>query len=243
MKLNQDAYGQEIWNYFTEKKGYEIVERNDGYMDISSGPESYFSEFNEWPEHQRNAMNYAKGNVLDIGCGAGRHSLYLQKQGFNITGIDQSPLAIKVCKQRGIKNLLNISISEIRTFNSNSFDTILMLGNNFGLFGSFKRAKILLKTMNRITSPQAYIIAESNDPYQTDISEHLDYQKMNLNRGRMAGQLRIRIRFRKYVGKWFDYLLVSKNEMKEILKNSGWKVKKFIDSENSVYIAILEKFI
>jgi cyclopropane fatty-acyl-phospholipid synthase-like methyltransferase len=243
MKMNQDAYGQEIWNYFTEKEGYEIVERNDGYIDISSGPESYFSEFNAWPEHQKRAMDFVKGNVLDIGCGAGRHSLYLQKQGFNITGIDQSPLAIKVCKQRGIKNLLNISISEIRNFNSNSFDTILMLGNNFGLFGSFKRAKILLKTMNRITNPKAYIIAESIDPHQTIISEHLEYQKLNLNRGRMAGQLRIRIRFRKYVGKWFDYLLVSKNEMKEILKDSGWKVKKFIDSENSVYIAILEKCI
>ncbi len=57
----------------------------------------------------------------------------------------------------------------------------------------------------------------------------------------MPGQLRIRVRFRKFIGDWFDYLLVSKKEMQEILKGTGWKVKKFIDSEKSIYIGIIEK--
>ena len=57
----------------------------------------------------------------------------------------------------------------------------------------------------------------------------------------MPGQLRIRIRFRNYVGDWFDYLLVSKKEMKVILKDTGWKVKKFIDVGDHMYSAIIEK--
>ena len=57
----------------------------------------------------------------------------------------------------------------------------------------------------------------------------------------MPGQLRIRIRFEKYVGEWFDYLLVSKKEMKEILEGTSQGVKKFIDSKKSSYIAIIEK--
>ncbi len=44
-----------------------------------------------------------------------------------------------------------------------------------------------------------------------------------------------------YVTPWFDYLYVSKGEMKEILKGSGWRVKKFIDSGDSVYVAVIEK--
>jgi len=241
IKPTQDAYGQEIWNYQLNQEGYEIVERDDGYIDISSGPQAYFTKYKDWPEYHKKAMTFVHGRVLDIGCGAGRHSLYLQEQGSSVTGIDQSAFAIKVCKQRGLKEALNLSISDIHKFNKNSFDTILMLGNNFGLFGSYKRAKILLKKMNRITSPQACIIAESNDPYQTDNPDHLEYQKLNKDRNRMAGQLRIRIRFRKYIGKWFDYLLVSKKEMENILKNSGWKIKQFIDSEKSMYIAIIKK--
>ena len=203
MNPNHDAYGQEIWHYYIQKKGTEIVERDDGFIDISGGPENYFAEYADWSECQKKAMNYVKGKVLDIGCGAGRHSLYLQNQGFQVTGIDESPLAIEVCKQRGIKNLLNMSISKIHRFKPNSFDCILMLGNNFGLFGNLKRAQKLLKTMYRITTPEAYIVAESNDPYQTENPDHLEYHKFNQNRGRMPGQLRIRVRIRKYIGKWF----------------------------------------
>ncbi|MBC8394554.1 MAG: hypothetical protein H8E17_18545, partial [Deltaproteobacteria bacterium] len=150
-------------------------------------------------------------------------------------------LAIEVCKQRGLKNALNNSISEIHKFKPNSFDTILMLGHNFGLFCSPKKAEILLKKMKRISSPQAYIIAESNDLYKTDNPVHLEYYQLNRNRGRMAGQLRMRIRYKNFIGKWFDYLFVSKTEMINFFKNSGWKIIQFIDSENSSYIAIIEK--
>ena len=92
-----------------------------------------------------------------------------------------------------------------------------------------------------MTSPKARIIAESNDPHKTAISCHLDYQKLNRRRGRMAGQLRIRIRYQTYATPFFDYLLVSRKEMQEIVAGTGWRVRSFIDSKGSVYIAILEK--
>ncbi|MCK4435572.1 hypothetical protein KAU87_02055, partial [Candidatus Bathyarchaeota archaeon] len=91
------------------------------------------------------------------------------------------------------------------------------------------------------TSENALIIAVTRDPYKTDNSAHLEYHKLNKERGRMGGQVRIRSRFRKYVGRWFDYLMVSKEEMKEILRVTGWKVKQFIDSEDAQYVAIIEK--
>lgn len=92
-----------------------------------------------------------------------------------------------------------------------------------------------------MTSKNALIIAETVDPYKTDNPDHLEYHQHNKERGRMSGQVRIRIRFRKYIGRWFDYLMVSKGEMKEILKGTEWKVREFIDSENAQYIAIVEK--
>jgi SAM-dependent methyltransferase len=167
--------------------------------------------------------------VLDIGCGAGRHSLHLQEKGFDVLGIDVSPLAIKVCRLRGVK------------FKPNSFDTIIMMGNNFGLFGSLTKARRLLKRFHSMTSQDALIIAETRDPYRTDNPDHLKYQEYNRNRGRMSGQLRLRIRFKKYVTPWFNYLLVSKEELKEILDGTGWKVKGFLDSGNSIYVALMEK--
>jgi hypothetical protein len=172
--------------------------------------------------------------------GAGRHSLYLQEKGFDVLATDNSPLAIKICKLRGVKNAQVSSIEEL-SGEMGSFDTILMLGNNFGLFGSFEKARILLRRFHKMTSGDALIIAETRDPYNTSNPNHLEYQELNQKRGRMSGQLRIRIRFKKYTTPWFDYLLASKDEMEKILQNTGWKVKHYIDSEMSNYITIIEK--
>ena len=185
-------------------------------------------------------MEFVKGRVLDIGCGAGRHSLYLQKMGFDVLGIDSSPLAIKVCKLRGLKQAKVMAIEELN-FKPKSFDTIIMMGSNFGLFGSFTKARRLLKKFHRMTSQNGLIIASTRDTYKTDNPDHLEYHKRNKKKGRMAGQLRVRIRFRKCVGRWFDYLIVSKKEMEEILKGTGWKTREFIDSGNSAFIAAIEK--
>ena len=126
-------------------------------------------------------------------------------------------------------------------FKPSSFDSVIMMGNNFSLFGSFKKARRLLKKFHSITSEDALIIAETRDPYKTDNPSYLEYYEFNKRRGRMSGQLRGRVRFERYIGKWFDWLMVSKEEMVEILNETGWKVKEFIDSEDSQYIAIIEK--
>ncbi len=236
----QDAYGHEIYDYYKGKRSYEIVERDDGYFDVSSGPKLYFLEYKDWNIHEKEAMKFVKGKVLDIGCGAGRHALYLQSKGYDVMGIDNSPLAIKVCKERGLKNAMVLSITQINS-KLGKFDTILMMGANFGLFGNLKRAKWLLRKFRNITTENAIIIAETRDPYQTQVPEHLEYHEFNKRRKRMPGQIRIRIRYKKYVIPWFDYLFVSKNEMRMILKNTGWQIKKFIDGKEGIYIAIIEK--
>ena len=241
MKPEEDAYGQEIWAYYKGREIFEIWERDDGYISVSThGPKIYFSEYEDWALHEKRAMDFVEGRVLDIGCGAGRHSLYLQKKGFDVLGIDNSPLAIKVCRLRGLKKAKVMSIEEV-SFKPKSFDTIIMMGNNFSLFGSFKKARRLLNRFHKMTSQNATIIAETRDPYKTDNPAYLEYYEFNKKRGRMSGQLRGRVRFEKYVGKWFDWLMVSKEEMQEILNGTGWKVNKFIDSEDSQYIAIIKK--
>jgi len=240
MPPEEDAYGQEMWAYYNGERSFEIVERDDGYIDIGPETSVYFSSYEDWSPHEKKAMEFVKGRVLDIGCGAGRHSLYLQEKGFNVLGIDISPLAIKVCKLRGLRKAEVMAIEDLK-FKPESFDTIIMMGNNFGLFGCFKKARRLLKRFHKMTSKNALIIAETRDPYKTKNPAHLEYHEFNRKRGRMSGQLRIRIRFRRYATRWFDYLMVSKDEMNEILKGTGWRVKEFIDSGGPSYIAIIEK--
>jgi hypothetical protein len=116
-----------------------------------------------------------------------------------------------------------------------------MMGNNFGLFGSLEGAKALLHKLSRITSSRGRIVAETTDVYQTDVPEHLRYQERNRKSGRMSGQIRLRTRYRTYATPWFDYLMVSKEEMADILDSTDWKITRFIDCDSPMYVAIIDR--
>jgi SAM-dependent methyltransferase len=227
-------------DYYEGKGGYEIVEREDGYFDVSSGPALYFKKYEDWPKYEQEAIKHAKGITLDVGVGAGRVCLYLQEKKIKCLGIDISPLAIKTCQMRGVNETKLMPFENVTRL-TYRFGTIVMFGNNFGLFRNKNNARKLLKELYFLTTEDAVILAESNDPYQTTVKEHLDYHAYNLSKGRMAGELIIRVRYKKYITPWFAYLIVSRAEMRQIVEGTGWHVSHFIKEEESAYVAIIEK--
>lgn len=236
---DEDAYGRLLYDYHCGKDAHELDEREDGW--IGRGPvDHYFAELPDWPEWQRDAMEYVRGRVLDIGAGAGRCSLYLQQRGHEVVATDNSPLAIETCRLRGVRRAEVVPITELGP-DLGVFDTLLMLGNNFGLFGSARRARWLLRRFRGFTAPGARIIAESTDVCQTDGPVHLAYYEQNRQRGRLPGQLRIRVRYLTAVTPWFDYLLVSKQEMEDILVGTGWRLAHTCDSPGAQYVGIIER--
>jgi SAM-dependent methyltransferase len=240
--VKEDAFGQEMMAYLRGEAVHEIVEREDGYINAAAhGPAMYFAPYESWISPEKEAIGHARGRTLDVGCGAGRVCLYLQEKGQEVLGIDNSPGALEVCRQRGVKETRLLSITKISR-RLGIFETIVMFGNNFGLLGSPMRAKYLLKRLHRMTSPAGRILAVSNDIYQTKDPDHLAYHEYNRRRGRMAGQIRIRIRFKHSTSAWFDYLLVSPEEMAEILEGTGWRIQQVISAEGTpVYAAVVVK--
>lgn len=237
----QDAYGHEMYDYLESRNEFEVVERDDGFIDASNGPKLYTSPYKDWPRHYKTALRLVRGRVLDIGCGAGRHAIHFQQQGHDVLGIDVSPLAIETARRRGLQNARVISITEISP-EIGVFDTVLMLGNNFGLFGGAARARRLLKRLHRATSALGRIIAESTDPHKTEEPAHLAYHERNRRKGRLPGQARLRIRYKLYTTPWFDYLFVSQDELRTLLEGTGWRVARFIEADGAPqYIAVLEK--
>ena len=241
MRASEDAYGRLILDYLDTGEGIEIVERDDGFIDAGGyAPAAYFFPFRKWPKAERAAMRHARGRVLDVGCGAGRVALHLQERGHEVVGIDLSPLAVEVSRRRGVKDVRELPVTRVSR-NLGAFDTIVMFGNNFGLMGSRRRAPWLLRRFRSITNEGAQILAESVNPYKTDSPDHRAYHRLNRRRGRMAGQLRIRIRCGHYATPWFDYLLASPDEMAKLAKGAGWQLREVIDEGEHVYIGVLER--
>ena len=241
-RADTDAYGHEVWDYYIGRRGWETIEREDGLIDPSESlPAGYFGSLKDWDPVERKGIVFAKGKVLDVGCGPGRVALYLQRhKKLKVLGMDSSPLALKVAKARGVKRTRLLAFEDV-DFAPESFDTVVMYGNNFGLFGNRSKAKRLLRRLHVMTSADAVLICSNIDPYKTDNPDHLRYQRWNRARGRMAGQARIRARYRTWVGPWFDYLLVSPQEMKEIVAGTGWKVERIIMSEGPLYVGVLAR--
>ena len=197
----------------------------------------YFAPAAQWPAVERRALRWARGRVLDAGLGAGRAALELQRRGRSVVGIDVSPGAVEVARGRGVRDVRLLAFEELDE-SLGHFDTIIMFGNNFGLFGSRSRAQ---RSLRRLRPLADRIVAASNNPYATEDPAHLAYQERNRKRGRMSGQLRLRNRYRDLIGPWFDYLIVSPDEMATTLEATPWRIRKLLEENGSgYYVAVLE---
>ena len=240
LKESQDALGHCFEDYLRGKADTHILELDNGRVE-SISLKVFFSTYKHWRPAERKAIRYVRGRVLDIGCGAGRHALHLQDKGYDVVGIDHSPLAIQVCKERGFKDARLLATTQVDS-SLGTFDTFIMFGGNFGLVGSFVGARRLLKRLSRVASDRARILATTLDPYHPAVDPcWREHHERSRQIGRMAGQNRMRVRYLGYATPWFDWLLVSQGEMEQILAGTGWAVKKYIESGAPRYAAVIER--
>jgi len=76
----------------------------------------------------------SNAKLLDAACGKGRHSIYLNQKGFNVTGIDLSAPSINLAKKSENERLAFFVHDIRKTFRSNYFNAVLNLFTSFGYF-------------------------------------------------------------------------------------------------------------
>ncbi len=216
----------------------EIIERDDGL--INGAPaDHYVAGPAEWQPHDHRALRLCRGAVLDIGCGAGRTALELQRRGMAVTGLDVSPGAIAVARERGLRDTVVTTVDDY-TRAPTRYDTFLLLGNNLGLLEGPERAPAFLAALAALAKPGARIVAQGTDPYGTTDPVHVAYHRRNRERGRLGGQLRLRLRYRQLATGWFDYLNCSVEELDHLLADSPWRLKSVDAEDRPYYLAVME---
>ncbi|TCO61153.1 class I SAM-dependent methyltransferase [Actinocrispum wychmicini] len=162
------------------------------------------------------------GRVLDIGVGAARFSLPLQRTGVDVVGLDVSPGAVDVCLRRTLRSAVLGGIDSLG--GSERFDSFLLLGKNLGLLESREQGPRLLTRLAEIANPGARIVGTCVDPYLLEGDHHKHYLAANRDSGRMSGQMRLRLRYQQMATEWFDYLFLSSTELEEMVHGTGWSV-------------------
>jgi cyclopropane fatty-acyl-phospholipid synthase-like methyltransferase len=156
----KDLFGKAILDYQTNNSPEDLITETS----ISEADEMsvayLFRSYAEMPKLEQKAIQLAKGKVLDVGCGAGSHALYLQEKGFDVTAIDISANAIKACELRGLKNA---KVQDIMQLEGNKFDTILLLMNGAGMCGKLKNIPNFLQKLKSLLTDEGQILVDSSD--------------------------------------------------------------------------------
>lgn len=236
-----DPFADALETYQRTRRGSYRYTRDDGWSQIED-VWWYFTSFRDFPSIEKRALRFARGHVLDIGCGAGRHSLYLKRKGLLVTAMDISPRVAMLARSRGVRGVFVASACDSLPFESERFDTILLFGNNLGLCGSIHETAILLQELARVTSAKGRILATTRAP-GTKKEGDLRYWNRKLAEGHGFGETGFKLEYRRRNAEWVRLLLISAGDLMRLAIENGWIVRQLIgrgDREEG-YAVILEK--
>lgn len=157
----KDLMGRAIWDYYYQENS-EDLQTETSISELDDLPVSYlFRDYQEMNALEKKALDLSFGKVLDVGSGAGSHSLYLQNERkLEVTALDISPKSIEVCKARGVKNTI---CEDLLQFSEKNFDTVLLLMNGTGIFQSLEHIDQYLQKLKSLVAENGQILLDSTD--------------------------------------------------------------------------------
>lgn len=155
----KDLFGKALRDYHNNNYTEDLITSTNISGNDALPLPYLFRSFSEMPKLEQKALQLAKGHILDIGCGSGSHSLYLQENNLNVKAIDISEGAVEVAKSRGVKSVeLKALLDETETF-----DTILLLMNGTGIFQTLDQVVTNLEHLKSLLKPKGQILIDSSD--------------------------------------------------------------------------------
>ncbi len=237
MADNKDAMGTAIMDYHYGK-GLAPLKVLSSMFDDDEMPVPYlFRKEKDMPEMERRAIKIASGKVLDIGAGAGCHSLALQERGFDVTAVELSPLSCEVMRERGVRNVVCGDVMSVDF--GHKFDTILLLMNGIGIAGKIALLPKFLGRMKELLADGGQIITDSSDLKYIYENEDGSFD-INLN-GNYYGEVDFQMAYKGIKGEPFDWLYIDFPLLKSIASGEGLQCEKIMDGEHYDYLARLAK--
>lgn len=235
-----DPFADALDAYLEKGRAKLGLIRDDGYAN-QEDVAWYFASYRDFWAIEKPALKFARGRVLDVGCGAGRVGLYLQRKGLHVTGIDSSPRVAALASARGVRDVRVASACERLPFTRGEFETVILFGNNLGVCGSRAGLTEMLREMRRVTNRRGRILATTRAPGTVN-RKHREYWHRRLARGQEFGAIRLRLVFGSST-KEIDWYWIAPSALQELAWETGWRVAEIFGDGNADngYAVVMEK--
>ena len=229
--MTKDIFGKALLDYQNGNYTEDLI-TSTNISDEDSLPLPYlFRPYNKMPKLEQKALQLCKGKVLDVGCGAGNHALWLIKKGLNVKAIDVSKGAIEVSKKRGVTNAEEKALLD----ETDSFDTILLLMNGTGIFQEIMHVATYLNHLKSILNPGGQILIDSSDiKYMFEDEDGGTW--IDLNNG-YYGELDYFLSYKGEDEVPLKWLYLDFDTLKTACQTLGLNCEKVMDGEHFDYLA------
>lgn len=232
----KDLFGKAILDYQTGNNPENLITETSISEEDEMSVAYLFREYAEMPKMEQKALQLAKGRVLDVGCGAGSHSLYLQNERqLDVTAVDISPSAVEACKLRGIKKAIAIDVMKME---NEKFDTIMLLMNGAGMCGKLSKISPFLQKLKSLLNEGGQILLDSSDIiYMFDEDE--DGGKWIPSDTEYYGEVFFNISYKGESEEPFDWMYIDYNTLQNAAHANELQCELVLEGEHYDYLAKL----
>ena len=233
-----DILGQALLDYHHGQQ-QATVTVHCSVADDEPLPASYFFRtLLQMPDLERLALDESRGRVLDLGAGAGCHSLELQSRGFDfVKAVDVSAGAAQVMSERGVRVVARRDLFAPLPATELPYDTILLLMNGLGLTGSLEGLDKFLAHVRTLLAPGGQILATSSDVRYLYEDEDGSV-RINLN-GPYYGEVEYTLTYQGQTGEPFPWLFVDAALLHDAAETANYTAEFLSEDENDQYLVRL----
>lgn len=233
MNKTADIFGLALADYHNDAYTEDIIVHSSIAEDDEIPIPYLFRTFEEMPPIEQKALSLCTGTTLDIGSGAGSHSLWLQEQGIDVTGIDISPGAVALSRKRNLKNVVHASILEYK----GSYDTLLLLMNGTGIFERLDRLDSYLQQLKSLLRPGGQILIDGSDIKYMFEDEDGGYW-VDTHRA-YYGEVTYAMSYKGQRSDTFDWLYLDYETLKNFAQKNEFACELILEGDHYDYLAKL----
>ena len=175
------------------------------------------------------ALERCGARVLDLGAGAGQHTLALQARGRRVTALDSCPECVQVMQLRGVEDAREGELASLAS--DHAFDTVLLLMHGAGVAGDLDGLRALLVAAGRVLGPAGELLVDSRDPGEACADGEVD--------GVAVAELQMEYRGRR--GRPFPWLFLSAQALAALADDRGWRTHVLHRDADGRYLACLSR--